>query len=152
MRASLAAHGLSLPAERIQFGPWSEAWGAAAIGELLHADAGLDAVVCGSDQIARGVVGALHERGIRVPDQIAVAGFDNWDVMAEATRPPLTTVDLGLHEIGRAAGQHLLAMIDGQPRTGIVRTPCRLVIRESCGSQLTESERRESKPVTEHYP
>jgi LacI family transcriptional regulator len=161
MRASLASHGLSLPDERVRFGPWSEAWGAAAIGELLDRPLALegrpapspeiDAVVCGSDQIARGVIGALHERGVRVPEQVAVVGFDNWDVMAEATRPPLTTVDLCLHEIGREAGRHLLALIDGQPRSGIVRTPCRLVVRASCGSPTLESTRGEDELVTQRH-
>ncbi|MDQ3695686.1 MAG: substrate-binding domain-containing protein [Chloroflexota bacterium] len=53
--------------------------------------------------------------------------------MAEAARPPLTTIDLGLPEIGREAGRRLLAMIDGQRQTGTIRTPCQLVIRASCG-------------------
>lgn len=135
MRASLAAHGLDLPDSRVRFGPWSEQWGAAAIARLLETEAGIDAVVCGSDQIARGVVTALQELGSRVPDDVAVVGFDNWRVMAEAARPPLTTVDLGLHEIGCEAGRHLLAMIDGEQPAGIVRTPCQVVIRESCGAQ-----------------
>jgi LacI family transcriptional regulator len=139
MRATLASHGLDLPSSRVLFGPWSEQSGAAAIARLLagEAGAGIDAVVCGSDQIARGVVSALQELGVQVPDQVAVVGFDNWRVMAEAVRPPLTTVDLGLHEIGCEAGRHLLAMIDGERPAGIVRTPCHLVIRESCGTQPT---------------
>lgn len=136
LRTTLAAHGLSVPSHRLMFGPWSEQWGAEAITRVIEADAAVDAVVCGSDQIARGAITALHERGIRVPADIAVVGFDNWDVMAEAVRPPLTTVDLGLHTIGREAGQHLLAMIDGQRRTGMIRTPCELVVRESCGARL----------------
>lgn len=136
MRASLAAHGLDLPTSQVLFGPWSEQWGATAMARLLETDGGIDAVVCGSDQIARGAVTALRELGVRVPDQVAVVGFDNWRVMAEAVRPPLTTVDLGLHEIGCEAGRHLLAMIDGEQPAGIVRTPCQLVIRESCGTLL----------------
>ncbi len=76
---------------------------------------------------------------MRLPDQVAVVGFDNWAVMAEAVQPALTTVDLKLHEIGREAGRHLLAMIDGEPRSGIIRTPCHLVVRDSCGARPVPS-------------
>ena len=40
-------------------------------------------------------------RGIRIPEDIAIVGFDNWDLMALATRPQLTTVDMNLQELGR---------------------------------------------------
>ncbi len=50
----------------------------------------LDSVACGSDPIARDVCDGPREAGRRVPDDIAVVGFDNWDVMALASRPPLT--------------------------------------------------------------
>jgi LacI family transcriptional regulator len=92
----------------------------------------VDAVFCGSDQVARGVSDALREAGRRVPDDTAVAGFDNWDVMAEACRPPLTTVDPNLHELGKVAARTLLEMIDGGPaRSGRVLLPCDLVVRRS---------------------
>ena len=45
-----------------------------------------DAVFCGSDQVARGVADALREMGHRVPDDIALVGFDNWTVMADASQ------------------------------------------------------------------
>ena len=96
----------------------------------------IDAIFCGSDQIARGAVDALRERGVRVPDDIAVVGFDNWEIIAAATRPPLTTVDMNLHELGRQAGLRLLDMIDGKDQQrGVVRLPCSLVVRESCGAR-----------------
>ena len=95
----------------------------------------IDAIFCGSDQIARGVVDALRDRGVRVPDDIAVVGFDNWEIIAAATRPPLTTIDMNLHELGRQAGLRLLDMIDGSaPHRGVERLPCSLVVRESCGA------------------
>ena len=50
-----------------------------------------DAIFCGNDQIARGVADALRERGVAVPDALSLVGFDNWEIIAEATRPPLTT-------------------------------------------------------------
>ena len=100
-----------------------------------RADPTIDAIFCGSDQIARGVVDALRDRGVRVPDDIAVVGFDNWEIIAAATRPPLTTIDMNLHELGRQAGLRMLDMIDGaRQQRGVVRLPCSLVVRQSCGA------------------
>ena len=64
---------------------------------------------------------------------MALVGFDNWAVMAEACRPPLTSVDMGLAELGAEAGRRIKAMIDGQPLRGLERLPCRLVVRGSSG-------------------
>ena len=49
------------------------------------------------------MIDALRESGVRVPDDVAVVGFDNWDVIAAATRPPVTTIDMNLRELGRQA-------------------------------------------------
>ena len=59
----------------------------------------------GSDQIARGVADGLRDAGIRVPDEIAIVGFDNWDVMVDVARPPLTTIDPNLTLPGPVSGQ-----------------------------------------------
>ncbi|CDX39546.1 LacI family transcriptional regulator [Mesorhizobium sp. SOD10] len=119
-------------------GAWSEGWGHEAV-EKLFGKAGRegwpDAVFCGNDQIARGVIDALRERGIRVPEDVGVVGFDNWEIVAEATRPPLTSVDMNLSTLGREAGLALLSLVGGQwAAPGIRKLPCRLVVRQSCGS------------------
>jgi LacI family transcriptional regulator len=62
---------------------------------------------------------------------VAVVGFDNWIEFAEETRPPLTTVDMQIYELGRRAGLRMLGMMRGERESGIVRLPCRLVVRES---------------------
>ncbi len=113
-------------------GQWSEAWGRAATDVLLsqHGD-GLDAIACGNDQIARGATERLRERGVRVPADVAVTGFDDWEMMAEGARPPLTTVDLRLGEIGRRSAELLVAAMRGEPRHGVERVPPRLVTRGS---------------------
>jgi LacI family transcriptional regulator len=133
-RAVLAEQGLEPP--RVLTGAWSEAWGHEAVARLFDNDAGdaPDAVFCGNDQIARGVVDALRERDLRVPEDVAVIGFDNWEIVASATRPPLTTVDMNLTALGREAGLTLLSLVDGKPvEPGIRKLPCRLVVRQSCG-------------------
>src|SRR6201999_4015570 len=110
---------------------WTEEWGRQATDVLLRSVAHLDAIFCGNDQIARGVADALREAGRRVPDDVAVVGFDNWEVIAVASRPPLTTGDMNLRELGRAAGERLLAAIEGRPSAGVQLLPCSLVVRES---------------------
>jgi LacI family transcriptional regulator len=69
------------------FGEWREAWGRQATKILLGTE-DVDAIFCGSDQIARGVADALRATGRRVPDDVALVGFDNWDVMAVPTGHP----------------------------------------------------------------
>jgi LacI family transcriptional regulator len=118
-------------------GPWSEAWGHEAVGQLWSADAPRpDAIFCGNDQIARGVVDALRERGVSVPNDVSVIGFDNWEIVAAATRPPLSSVDMNLKELGREAGRLILELVEGKPvEPGIRKLPCKLVVRQSCGSE-----------------
>ncbi|GAA1287590.1 MULTISPECIES: LacI family DNA-binding transcriptional regulator [Brachybacterium] len=114
------------------FGHWSEEWGRTAVDMLLASHPDLDGLVCGSDQIARGVTDRLREKGIDVPGQVRVTGFDNWEVMALASRPPLTTVDMGLAELGRLAGRTLLDLVEGrtEPPRRQVLAP-RLEVRAS---------------------
>lgn len=140
----LSHHGLALPEERLLFGEWRESWGYEAAGRLLQRDPAIDAIFCGSDTIARGVLDGLRERGRTVPDDVAVVGFDNWEIVAAAARPPLTTVDLNLHEVGRCASERLLAMLDGEYDPGTMRLPCDLVIRESSGGTSPDGARSSS--------
>ena len=125
--AGLAPHGPG-----VMFGRWSEAWGHEAVALLWAGGVPPDAVICGNDKIARGVIDALRERGVRVPADVAVVGFDNWEIVAEETRPPLSSVDMNLRELGRQAGLTLLELINGgavQP--GVRRLHCALKVRAS---------------------
>lgn len=111
-------------------GEWSERWGRQAVDLLDRAPADVDAVVCGNDQIARGVCDRLRETGRSVPGDVAVTGYDDWDVVALASRPPLTTVDMRLAELGRIAGRSLLELVAGGRPASVSVTPS-LVVRES---------------------
>jgi LacI family transcriptional regulator len=116
-------------------GDWSERFGWQAVKTLFSGPgANPDGLVCGNDQIARGAADALHEMGIKVPAEVSIVGFDNWDVIVDAARPPLTSIDLNLNALGRSAGESILAMIRGERLSGVRRRPCSLVIRESCGA------------------
>jgi LacI family transcriptional regulator len=66
---------------------------------------------CGNDKMAVRVYGILRSRGVKVPDEISVAGYDNYRVIAETLFPPLTTVELSYTAIGLRTAQRLLAMI-----------------------------------------
>ena len=135
-REALAEAGLKDRPGDVLCGPWSESWGREAVGRLFDGKrATPDALFCGNDQIARGAIDALRERGRSVPRDVAVVGFDNWEVMAEAARPPLTSVDMNLAALGREAGDCLLDMIAGRNVSGERRLPCSLVVRESCGGK-----------------
>ncbi|WP_232846596.1 LacI family DNA-binding transcriptional regulator [Devosia beringensis] len=137
-----AAAGAEAP---VLHGSWSEAWGHAAVSQLWQAGTPPDAIFCGNDQIARGVVDALRERGVAVPADVSVIGFDNWEIVAAATRPPLTTVDMNLIELGRVAGRLILDLAEGKPvEPGIRTLPCHLVVRQSCGGDaLAHANRQE---------
>jgi LacI family transcriptional regulator len=128
--AAIRAGGGTL-AGPVRYGDWSERWGRHAVALLLRRDPAVDAIVCGSDQIARGVCDALREAGRAVPGDVAVTGYDNWNVMAEACRPPLTTVDLLLEDLGRCGAKLLLDAIAGHPHPGVTSMEPRLVVRES---------------------
>jgi LacI family transcriptional regulator len=125
--AGALAPGLAQPL----FGDWSERWGRLAVDLVLSRAPDVDAISCGSDQIARGVCDRLRELGRRVPEDVAVTGFDNWDVIANACRPPLTTVDLQLEQLGREAARLLVSAVDGEVPSGRRQVPSRLVVRES---------------------
>lgn len=98
---------------------------------LLDRRPDIDGIFVASDLMATGVLRALRRTGRKVPDDVAVIGFDN-SPLARTTQPPLTTVDQPIEEIGARAARELLAMIAGsttQSRQLVLDT--RLVLRES---------------------
>jgi LacI family transcriptional regulator len=134
-RAALAEAGLAARQGDYRPGIWSEAWGREAVEDMFsNGRAAPDALFCGNDQIARGAIDALREMGRSVPGDVAVIGFDNWDVMTKAARPPLTSVDMNLDALGAEAGACLIDMMAGRTIAGVRRLPCSLVVRESCGT------------------
>jgi LacI family transcriptional regulator len=128
--AALAGQGVR-PHGGVRFGEWSERWGREEASRLLADQPDLDGIFCGSDQIARGVGDTLRAAGRRIPDDVALVGFDNWEPMALGAQPPLTSVDMCLEEVGRAAAELLLAAIADEHAHGVRTVPSRLVVRES---------------------
>lgn len=135
-RCALAEAGLELPDSHIVHGGFSEEAGFTAVPELLRRLPDLDGIFCGNDQIARGAADALARLGKRVPDDIALVGFDNWTLLAAATRPPLTTIDMNLYQLGLAVGRTLLESIDNGLRPGVRKLPCSIAVRASCPAPI----------------
>ena len=116
----------------LRHGTWSSASGAAAFEALLAADPDLDGVVAANDQMALGVLHIANRRGIAVPGDVAVVGFDGLDE-AEQFTPSLTTVRQPLQELGKLAVRELLVAVDEPDRTpvrALTLTP-ELMVRES---------------------
>jgi LacI family repressor for deo operon, udp, cdd, tsx, nupC, and nupG len=109
--------------------------GQAAAAELIAS--GHTAIVCGSDMMALGAIRAARARGLRVPEDISVVGYDDSPLIA-FTDPPLTTVRQPVQAMGHAAVSALVAEILGvrSPRTELLFHP-ELIVRESTGTAPT---------------
>jgi DNA-binding LacI/PurR family transcriptional regulator len=114
----------------VAVGDFTRESGAAAMRHLLEDDPALDAVFVASDLMADGALRTLREAGRRVPDDVAVIGFDDAD-FARYTDPPLTTVRQPIIEIGREMVRLLLRLADGEPVEDALILPTHLVLRDS---------------------
>ena len=116
-------------------GDFTEPSGYAAVDRLLALDPRPTAVFAAYDYMAIGVLGALSDAGVRVPEDIAVVGFDDM-TMARYLNPPLTTVHVDAHRLGERAMEMLLARPGARTgrRAHHEVLPTTLVVRGSCGS------------------
>jgi DNA-binding LacI/PurR family transcriptional regulator len=130
-RAALAE--ASIDPGPIAFGDWSAASGEAAFRQLMASVPDLDAVFVANDQMALGLLHAASDRGIHVPRDLAVVGFDGL-VEGAHFSPSLTTIVQPLRELGRLAVQEVMAQIDAEPEARTVRTlalATELLVRDS---------------------
>ncbi|TDC38917.1 LacI family DNA-binding transcriptional regulator [Micromonospora sp. KC213] len=126
-REVIAAAGL---VELVAYGDFTRESGASAMRELLAAHPDLDAVFAASDLMAHAALRTLREAGRRVPDDVAVIGFDDIETAAY-TDPPLTTVRQPIVELGRAMTRQLLRKAAGEMIDEALILPTELVLRES---------------------
>ena len=108
-----------------------------AIESMLVDGVPFDAVFAGDDESASGVLRALRWAGLRVPDDIAVVGFDDSSLAGHLV-PQLTTVDAQVEKAGFTAAQQLVRLIKSGDAEEITLLPTRLVIRRSCGCYYSE--------------
>ncbi|MEU9734328.1 LacI family DNA-binding transcriptional regulator [Streptomyces sp. NPDC048002] len=114
-------------------GDFTERSGALAMAELLDRRPDVDAVFVANDLMALGALRTLRERGVRVPDDVAVVGFDDMSSVVEQTEPALTTVHQDIEGMGRLMVKLLMKLLDesGSPAPASVITPTSLVRRDS---------------------
>jgi LacI family transcriptional regulator len=130
-------------------GDFREEGGYRAAGRLLRARPKPTAVFAANDSMAIGLMSAFRERGLRIPEDIALAGFDDIPI-ARFTTPPLSTVRVPIAELGLIAARRLLQVLDGKDPEAVHETfAARLVVRRSCGAGGTvEGARRPTQPTT----
>jgi LacI family transcriptional regulator len=128
-KASLAAHRIPFVKKLVSVGEYTDNGGHEAMFRLLDAGEKFTAVFAANDQSAYGAMLALHRRGIRVPQDVSVVGFD--DLLTSAfTIPPLTTVHRSIDGIGECAAEAMIDLIAG--RAPVAKVPsATLAIRES---------------------
>ncbi|HMC94296.1 MAG TPA: substrate-binding domain-containing protein, partial [Polyangia bacterium] len=132
-RAVLTEHGFPIDPALVCEGTFEKSSGEAAV-ELLVEErkVNFDALVASNDYMALAAMVALQERGLQVPSDVAVVGFDDIED-ARFSTPPLTTVRQPLYQQGEAALDLVLAQLEGQQVAGRVTAPTEMVIRQSCG-------------------
>lgn len=117
--------------------PFSFQGGANALRDLLDyrnlkVGKDIEAIICSSDSMAAGVIIELISRGIKVPLDVYVTGFDN-NERAKASLVPLTTVDTHFYQLGRKAAELLFLLLAGEKIPEVTYSEVKLIKRESCG-------------------
>lgn len=126
-----AMHEAGRPADAIAYGDFTAEGGARAMTELLSTHPDLDAIFVASDLMATGALRVLRDAGRVIPDDVAVAGFDD-SMLAPATTPPLTTVRQDAEKLGQRSAEILIARIHGEDTpSGPEILPTELIIRTS---------------------
>lgn len=131
-RRALTEAGKRFSRKLVEHGNWTRSGGRSAMHALMRKDSNIDGVFCANDLMAIGAMDALRERGLSIPDDVALVGFDDIEAAALVT-PALTTVVNPAYEAGRATGQLLLTRMQGEPTAPreITILPCTLRLRES---------------------
>lgn len=134
--ASVDAHGLRATSLVIE-GDFSESAGYSAIRQLrssTRTSAGRLGIVFANDDMAVGGLAALHDLGVRVPDEVAIVGYDDFG-LSRLTRPGITTVHVPADAMGRQAAVKLLARLDRVPSPASTTFATHIVRRASCGCE-----------------
>ena len=130
----LAENGIAYDPALVTRGDWQVESGYAGAVELLAAEPRPTAIFAGNDLMAAGAMYAIFDAGLRVPQDVALVGYDNREI-ARIFRPSLTTITLPLYGMGQASAQMLLDMLAGKHELHEeIKIRGRLIIRESCGA------------------
>jgi LacI family transcriptional regulator len=137
-RQALEQAGLPYDAALVRMGNFTPASGVAAMEELLELNPRPTAVFAASDVVALGAMQAIKRAGLRIPEDVAVVGFDDVPLVG-FTDPPLTTIRLPAYGLGWAAGERLARVIQGDEldQRGVF-LETELIVRESSGGEQRE--------------
>ncbi|WP_305784341.1 LacI family DNA-binding transcriptional regulator [Symbioplanes lichenis] len=136
VRAAAREHKRRLTARQIEYAGFDRAGGMAATARLLDRNPGLTAIAALNDSMAIGALACLRERGLRVPEDISVIGFDDMPVSVDVT-PPLSTVRLPLEDLGVRAMSLVLGTPSDTPR--VEHAAASLVLRGTTAQAATAS-------------
>jgi DNA-binding LacI/PurR family transcriptional regulator len=142
-RATLKAARIPFQQELVSHGDGKTEAAITAMNKLLQLADLPTAVCCYNDMTALGALQAIHSRGLRVPEDISVTGFDDL-FFASYTQPPLTTVRQPMSRMGELAMESLLRLMSGEKMVGTIRVDPELVVRKSTNSPRLV--RRAGKP------
>jgi DNA-binding LacI/PurR family transcriptional regulator len=131
-RESLAAHGLPYDPALIGAGDYDEQTAYTTVTGWMASGLRVDAIFAADDTSATGALAALAQAGRRVPQDVAVVGFDDV-LMARYLSPPLTTVRAPMQAVGQAAVRQLIRLIESGAADLTTLLPADLVVRQSCG-------------------
>jgi DNA-binding LacI/PurR family transcriptional regulator len=133
-RESLATHGIVFDPVLVRTGGFNRDIAETTMNGWLEEGVEFDAVFAADDEMAIGVLTAFDHAEIRVPDDIALVGFDDI-YLSRYLNPPLTTVRAPTEQVGSKAIQLLIRQIQGRLTESVVLLPTELIIRQSCGCQ-----------------
>lgn len=143
-RQAFQEWGVAFDDKLVRYGDFNEESGQKAMSELLDLYPPPSAVFVASDLVAFGAMEAIKSRGLAIPQDIALVGFDDVP-LARYVDPPLTTVRLPAYELGSRAAAMLLGMIQGVEEGEGLLLDTELVVRESCGLRTREGMSRERR-------
>lgn len=144
---AMQKHGLPLKEENIYEGNFGTDSGYDIAQKLLKREKLPEYIICGNDAMAVAIIEAFKEKGICIPEDVKVAGFDDSE-MCELQNPSLTTINKNQHYAGYRAVKEILAQINGEPPK-VDNVPCELVFRRSCG--CLKKEKYDIEKFKDHY-
>jgi DNA-binding LacI/PurR family transcriptional regulator len=134
-KAALGEHDIALDDDLVRTAVFVPQSARTAMGVLLNLPERPTAVFAASDVVAIGAMGAIQAAGLRIPEDVAIVGFDDIFLAADLS-PPLTTVRVPAYGLGWTAADVLISLIEGDEDVSSVTLETELVIRESCGARL----------------
>jgi DNA-binding LacI/PurR family transcriptional regulator len=136
-KSALQANGIPIDENLILNGDFDRSIAYRVMNEFLCREepVAFDAVFTGDDDAAIGVLQSLHEHGLRIPEDVAVAGFDDLG-FAPFLNPPLTTVRAPTERVGQIATERLFGLVEDHPSTEVMILPTEIIFRRSCGCEV----------------